>query len=106
MDAVTLPAALMKHQPAIAELCRRLGVTSLELFGSAATGTDVQGHSDYDFLVQLDPDAQGSRAMRLIDLAEALEALLGRPVDLVDPGSIRNPYFAAEVARTRIPVHA
>ncbi len=106
MDAVTLPDSLKRQQPAIAALCRQYGVASLELFGSAAIGTDVEGRSDYDFLVRLDPNAPGSRAMRLIELAEALEALLGRSVDLVDPESIRNPYFAAEVARTRIAVHA
>ncbi len=106
MDTLSLPAALTRHPSAIAELCRRHGIARLELFGSAATGTDVEGRSDYDFLVELGPAATGSRALRLIDLAEALEALLGRTVDLVDPTSIRNPCFAAEVARTRLPVHA
>ena len=37
-------------------------------------------------------------------LADALETLLGAPVDLVDPRCIRNPYLAAEVERTRRPV--
>lgn len=77
----------------------------LELFGSAATGGFVAGRSDYDFLVELDPAATGSRAQRLVGLAEALEELLGRPVDLVNPRYIRNPYFAAEVERTRTPVY-
>lgn len=90
----------------IAALCRRFGVARLEVFGSAAGGGFVAGRSDYDFLVELDPAAGGSRAERLIGLAEALEALLGAPVDLVNPRYIRNPYFAAEVQRTRQPVYA
>jgi hypothetical protein len=94
------------HRPAIADLCRRFGVLRLDLFGSAATGRFVPGQSDFDFLVELDPAQPGSRAQRLIGLAEALEALLGRPVDLVNPRYIRNPYFAAEVERTRAPVYA
>jgi len=91
---------------AIAELCRRYGVASLSLFGSAAKGSFVPGRSDYDFLVELDPAAPGSRAQRLVDLAEGLESLLGAHVDLVNPRYIRNPYFAAEVERTRIPLYA
>lgn len=99
------PATLAHHLSAIAPLCQRLGVARLELFGSAATDTFVPGHSDFDFLVELDANAPGSRAERLIELAESLEALLGAHVDLVNPRYIRNPYFAAEVERTRIPIY-
>jgi predicted nucleotidyltransferase len=93
------------HRQNIARLCERLGIARLELFGSAARGEFRPGISDFDFLVELDPEAIGSRAARLIDLAEALEAMLGAKVDLVNPRYIRNPYFAAEVERTRIPVY-
>ncbi len=96
---------LKQHAEAIKALCQRLGVKRLELFGSAAAGPFEAGRSDYDFLVELDPTSLGSRAQRLIDLAEALEKLLGARVDLVNPKYIRNPFFAAEVQRTRIPVY-
>ena len=69
--------SLASQLPLITALCERYGVAHLELFGSA-TGPDFQAESsDYDFLVELDPAASGSRAQRLIDLADALEALLG-----------------------------
>lgn len=90
---------------AIADACRRFGVLRLEAFGSATSGAFRAGRSDFDFLVELDPQASGSRAQRLIDLAETLESLLGAPVDLVNPHYIRNPYFAAEIERTRVPVY-
>lgn len=90
---------------AIADACRRFGVLRLEAFGSAASGAFRAGRSDFDFLVELDPHASGSRAQRLIDLAETLESLLSAPVDLVNPHYIRNPYFAAEIERTRVPVY-
>lgn len=86
-------------------MCRRLGVARLALFGSAATGDFTAGKSDYDFLVELDPAAPGSRAERLLELADNLERLLGAPVDLVNPRYVRNPYFAAEIQRTRVPVY-
>lgn len=99
------PPALAQGRAEIAALCLRYGVRRLELFGSAARGGFRPGCSDYDFLVDLDPAAGGSRAARLVGLAESLEALLGAPVDRVNPRSIRNPYFAAEVERTRTPVY-
>ncbi len=97
---------LADHRSAIAALCRRFGVARLALFGSAASGRFVAGHSDYDFLVELDPAIAGSRAERLLGLADALESLLGARVELVNPRYIRNPYFAAEVARTQVPIYA
>ena len=86
-------------------MCQRLGVKRLELFGSAAAGAFKPGQSDFDFLVELDPSLHGSRAQRIIDLAETLEQILGAPIDLVKPNYIRNPFFAAEVERTRTPVY-
>lgn len=99
------PPILVAHQNAIALLCQRFGVASLALFGSAATGQFESGRSDYDFLVEWAPDYAGSPAARFVDFAEALQALLGAPVDLVNPRYIRNRYFAAEVERTRVPVY-
>lgn len=103
--SIMLSPSLLTHQAAIAQRCDRFGVARLEAFGSAATGAFRPGASDFDFLVELDSSASGSRAMRLIDLAESLEGLLGPPVDLVNPRSIRNPYFAAEVERTRVALY-
>lgn len=99
------PPALSRAQTEIAALCSRYGVKRLELFGSAARGDFRPGQSDYDFLVELDSAASGSRAARLIGLAEALEALLGERVELVNPRYIRNPYFAAEVERSRLTIY-
>ncbi len=101
-----VPRILAERRAEIGALCARFGVKRLELFGSAARGEFEPGASDYDFLVELDADAPGSRAERLIGLAEGLEALLGTHVDLVNPRYIRNPYFAAEVERSRVPLYA
>jgi uncharacterized protein len=86
-------------------LCRRFGVRRLELFGSAATGDFDAGRSDFDFVVDF-----GDRAVSLFDdyfgLKNALEALYGRPVDLVMTGAMRNPYFIKSVNATRRLVYA
>ena len=77
----------------------------MELFGSA-TGPDFNfNSSDYDFLVELDKEVPGSLARRWIDLAEALEKLLGRHVDLVNPNYIRNPYFQKAINQSRTLVY-
>ena len=68
----------------IAQVCRRFGVRRLEVFGSAARGDDFSpGRSDADFLVTFEPEARDDLAL-FVDFKEALETLLGRPVDLVE----------------------
>jgi predicted nucleotidyltransferase len=65
-------------------LCRRFGVARLEVFGSASRGADFKPErSDVDFLVTFMPAARNDLAA-FADFKEALEALLGRPVDLVE----------------------
>ena len=65
-------------------LCRRYGVARLEVFGSASRGADFKPErSDVDILVTFMPSARNDLAA-FADFKEALEALLGRPVDLVD----------------------
>jgi uncharacterized protein len=66
-------------------LCRRHHVRRLDVFGSAARGDFDASRSDIDFLVEF--DRSNPEAMTLhtyLGLKESLEALLGRPVDLVD----------------------
>ena len=77
--------AIEERRPEIAEACRRFAVQRLEVFGSAARGGDFdRAHSDADFLVTFAADAGVSLLKRYLGLAEALEALLGRRVDLLD----------------------
>jgi predicted nucleotidyltransferase len=94
-------SSLIPELAKITALCEAYGVTHLEVFGSA-TGADFKPESsDVDFLVELDPHAPGSRAQRWLGLADALEQLLGRHVDLVNPRYIRNPYFLQAVNQSR-----
>ena len=70
--------------PELAALCRRYGVARLQVFGSAARGGDFDDlGSDADFLVTLGPAARHDLAA-FADFKDALEALFGRPVDLVE----------------------
>jgi uncharacterized protein len=98
-------STLLPQLPAITALCEAHGVLHLELFGSAASDHFNPDTSDVDFLVELDSEVPGSRAKRWIALAEALEQLLGRHVDLVNPKFIRNSYFMDAVNASRVPLY-
>ena len=77
-------ADIVEKRDALAALCRRYGVTRLEVFGSAARGAGFDpNRSDADFLVSFSPPIRNDLAA-FADLKEALEDLLGRPVDLVE----------------------
>ncbi len=98
--------AIEHHRPAVADLCRRFGVQSLEVFGSAADGTFDPARSDIDFLVEFDETDSSNLFHRYFGLSEALEQLFARKVDLVSPSALKNPYFIAAVNRSRQPVYA
>lgn len=97
--------SLTRQLPHIAALCEQYGVAHLELFGSATGPGFNPESSDIDFLVELDAKTPGSRARRWIELAEALEKLLGRHVDLVNPRYIRNPCFLQAVNNSRTVIY-
>jgi predicted nucleotidyltransferase len=76
------------QREALAALCRAHGVAQLQVFGSAARAQDFDpAHSDVDFLVSFTPDTR-DRLGAFLDFRDALEALLSRPVDLVERDAI------------------
>ncbi len=91
-----------QSRPALAEICRRFNVRRLYIFGSAATDGFNPSSSDLDFLVDLaDREPTRDYADRYLGLADSLEALFSRPVDLLTEQSLRNPYLRREVQVTR-----
>lgn len=84
----------------IAEICRRCHVRRLQVFGSAARGDDWrESDSDIDFRVEFEPLAAVRYCDAYFDLKEALEALFGRPVDLLTDVPIENPYRRKSIER-------
>jgi predicted nucleotidyltransferase len=92
----------------IAELCRRYGVRRLDVFGSAARGVDFfdPAISDADFLVEFEPGISLPALDQFFGLSDALERVLGRPVDMVEAGAIKNPFVLADINRAREIVYA
>lgn len=100
-----MTTVLARYQKELESLCRRHAVRRLELFGSAATGEE-RLESDFDFLVEFEALPPGSYADAYFGLLESLEALLGRPVDLVVQSAVKNPYFLQSIERKKTLLYA
>lgn len=77
-------AALRTHPDALNATIRRFRVANPRVFGSMLHGTDVEG-SDLDLLVDPLPE---TTLFDLGGLQQALEELLGVPVDVRTPGDL------------------
>ena len=98
--------AIAQHRSGISAICQRYGISRLEVFGSAARADDFDpATSDADFLVEFAPDIQPG-LQTFFGAKADLEKLLGRGVDLVEIGAVRNPYVLASINRNREAVYA
>lgn len=76
------------------------------MFGSAARADDFDAErSDADFLVEFSPEAPAD-LHRFFGIKSELESLLGRGVDLIEPGSVRNPFVLAGINKNREAIYA
>ena len=77
---------LVIDRSVVRAFCQRHGIARLALFGSALRD-DFGPDSDVDLLVTFEPDAPWS-LFDFVQMESELEAVLGRPVDLVERTSI------------------
>lgn len=105
MAQAPLAQPLIDHREAIARLCRDYGVERLEVFGSAADGRFDPARSDFDFILRFAPGNEHSLARRYLGFIDAMEALLGRHVDVLSDGPIENPYLRQAVNASRRTLH-
>jgi predicted nucleotidyltransferase len=86
-DLSTIQEKLRQIKPQLSE---KYHVNSIGLFGSIVR-TDFKPESDIDIVV----DFSRPIGIEFVDLAELLEKLLNRKVDLVSRAGIRPQYFQA-----------
>jgi len=96
-------AILNSHRTELAAICAELGVRRLELFGSALRSDNP---ADFDFLVDLGERPAADYANAYFTLIERLQALVARPVDLVTPAGLGNPYFRERVEEEKTLLYA
>jgi predicted nucleotidyltransferase len=89
----------------IVALMKKHKVKRAYAFGSVVKG-DFTKDSDIDILIafedNLDPVEYGQH---YFDLADQLEELLERPVDLITEASLKNPYFIKNLNETKVPLY-
>jgi predicted nucleotidyltransferase len=105
-EEVTVHPSVTAALPEIAALCERLGVSRLDLFGSATGPEFDEQTSDVDVVVEFGPSALSHYFDTYFALKEGLHQVLGRPVDVVVAASVRNPYFLRQLRSEAEPLYA
>ncbi len=85
-------------------ICEKLQVAKLWVFGSA-NSTNFTSESDIDFLVSFEKMKIEDYAENYFLLAENLEKIFERNIDLVTENSLSNPYFIEEVNKSKLLVY-
>lgn len=96
--------AIEQQLPAIQQLMRKYGVEKAYLFGSAAKGT-MKEDSDVDFIIRFPTDMHYiAYADNYFALADALEDLLQKKVELVTEKTLKNPYLLKTINQHKVAV--
>ncbi len=88
--------------PAIKQLLLQYGVERAYLFGSAAKDT-MTAESDVDFIIKFPDDMHFTTySDNYFALADALELLLKKNVDLVTEKTLKNPYLLQTINQHKL----
>jgi uncharacterized protein len=102
-----------KNLKNIQSLCAQHHIKSLHVFGSVARN-DFSPSSDIDFLYEMDYSGLDlSKPLELafdpltefFELKDKLEKLLGRQVDLIANGHIRNKYLLESITQDSVKLY-
>ena len=85
-------------------ICEKLQVAKLWVFGSV-NSANFTSESDIDFLVSFEKMKIEDYAENYFLLAENLEKIFERNIDLVTENSLSNPYFIEEVNKSKLLVY-
>ncbi len=93
--------------PEIKEVCKRMQLQSLYLFGSGTNEKSFTQESDLDFLFQFKKDELGLpvSGYDYFDLMFDLEKITGKKVDLVAEEKVRNKYFLSKINGEKIKIY-
>lgn len=104
MNMKEVPKIIAQVKPQLDALANKYKVDKLYVFGSVVNERFGE-QSDIDFLVSFREVPLLSFADNYFDLQEELEQLFQRRIDLVVEKSIQNPYLAASINKTKLPVY-
>ncbi len=92
---------IQQYQTELSDLCRKHKVKELYAFGSVVDEKRFNDKSDVDLLVNFENVPLLEYADNFFDLADGLEHILKRKVDLLTMKSLRNKYFIESVNKTK-----
>src|SRR5688572_15332437 len=98
-----LPPEIEARPAAVARVCARLCARRRDLIGSGRRSASAR---DLDFLADLGGRPPAEYAAAYFALREALETLFAKPVDLVTPPGLANPYFRQRVEQEKTLLYA
>jgi predicted nucleotidyltransferase len=96
---------LEKHQKEIEQICQRLNVKELSVFGSVLSNKFNES-SDIDFIVAFYDEDPILYAENYFSLKFTLEDIFQRPIDLLEAKTIKNEIFREILNRTKKLVYA
>jgi predicted nucleotidyltransferase len=96
---------LIPYIDRIKSLCLDTNVEELYLFGSALTDK-FSSSSDIDLLVDFKTKTPLEYSNKYFKLKFEMEDLLGRPIDLLEKRSLRNPHLIASIERHKTLIYA
>ena len=88
----------------IKDFCGKWKIREFSLFGSVLRD-DFGPNSDIDVMVSFDEKA-GWDLFDVVDMIEELKTIFGREVDLVEKGTIRNPFRRHSIMTTKEVLYA
>src|ERR1700744_896470 len=91
-----------KKLPEIRTLCQEHKVKELYIFGSRGKGGHPTVDSDFDLMVEIDELNPINKGELLLSLYDKFEKLFNQKVDLITPGSIKNPVFEEFVGTSKL----
>src|SRR5215212_32632 len=89
---------------AIRQFCEKWGIIEFALFGSVVRD-DFGPESDVDVMVRFDPERR-PLGFRYVRVTLDLKDLFGRNVDVLEFGSMANPYRRESIERDLTTVYA
>jgi predicted nucleotidyltransferase len=103
---MSVPKEIEQHMAEMQELCNRYNVRSLYLFGSAVRG-EMKPTSDYDFLVDIPLVQENFEAYAnsYFEMAESLERMFNRKVDLLTVPMLSNPYLIQSIEKSKVKIY-
>jgi predicted nucleotidyltransferase len=91
------------YKQIIEKICKDLRVKHLDLVGSASRSDFQPDKSDIDLLVEF--DGIDKLFDRYFELKIKLEEQLGRHVDVIQEGAVKNPYVKKSLNRDKVRIY-